>query len=1658
MKTNYFLKANVSSKSLFYILTLFMLGYSSVFSQANSPDVYSTPKGYFDKVFDKDGIPHKLSDIAAGRTSVSSTGEVSNSTLLCTSGIFALYFETDCGMEILGNQVHDQRRAIICQVFQDISDFINTPLKNPGNSNKVRIWIRNPANLTPPIPAAAAGGASAYYSLPVASSLFNSYSGIVDNEIWKTIHTGIDSYSNTVFPIAGTSQITPFYHGYASFNFSGTANWNLDYNVYDSNTNYVINSIDFYTTILHEVIHALGFNSLLNYSGVSMISNDVNGSFSNYFTRYDKNLITTSGVSLIHNTPSTDGAMYGYALNLSIQSTLYPSCSLTPPTYNIDSGLYNCPTAIRYSSPSLVVPVYNPPCFERGSSLSHFEDACYNGQTNDQYFVMSERASGLHAKRALTSEERLVLCDIGYSVKGSYGNSSNHTYKNYGVDDCGGIQIGGVNDGLNSMGGFTFQGDSGSTILINGILNNDYTGGSINDLRFELVQDMYDQSSNIITTGGNSSSSIQFSSVNPGVHLLRYVPYDNVTGARGNITYIFVNVINHCVVNSVCNLVRNGAFEEHSSPPNNAGQIEKSCGWQNVGFTSTADYFNSDSTTPSDNIPCNMMGYQDDQIAGNHSYIGMFVKTSYSETIKTELQQPLLINTTYQLKFDVSLSESMSNSSIKFQAYLTDQDIHFTNHGILFSTDILPTSIFLTNTNFSNAASSGSNGWETITFNFTTGTNPNLRYLILGGINGVTFHTESVLLPMPNPPCIVPFIYPDQGSYYYVDNVRLMPVNGITPTFAQVAPICTGAILSPLPTTSLNGITGSWSPALSNTATTTYTFTPNGGQCVTSTVVTMTITVSAPPVITSISPSTQKVCINTSPIPLVVTVTGSPITYQWYSNLTNTTVGGTLIAGATMASYTPPTSEAKTKYYYVVVSKNGCSVTSSLVVVKVTNLISPQFFDLQSTVYCDTDFPISLPNTSENGIGGVWHVGTSSGAIVTTAATGGSYTFVPNAGQCARSIAVTVSTQSLSMYTINNDYFTPGYPSTSLTTASVINNDQYMGNYLGGGFTPAGVSYYAQLVGAVPTFSSGGITMNSSGVFTIQAGTTGGVYTFHYVLQTDCGTTTQGEVTIVVQAYIQSYKMSFSFCYNSISSVQNNNGTGNSSLFNTTTIAGQPANSSNAIIEVQTPGGYPPFITVFADGTFAIAPGTPPSSVSFNIRVCSIGGVNCGDWVPCDIHIQTSVKGEADYLTYDTNGNLISPTVGAYNVLSNDSVIQCPYVLVPAVLGANANVLFTSIAPTNPIPFSISSTGLIFPLLTTSNISEGNYYLSYTICDVQNPTHCVSTSVWITVVAPSPFTGTINSVQNEQNKQNIQSSQSLISEKNGLQIINFPDPNLKARLLSGACCSDYPLNTTNIVDLNGDGEIDTSEALTIGLMNLSASNISNLTGLQYFFNLKRLWIASNPISVLDYNVIPVGLESFGPFNIPIQSIDTSHFPNLIVLSVNGTQISDLDLETNHALNLLALKDCPNISSVILKNGSVQDVSDTTNGCWSNCPNLVTVCTDANELAAVEGFLTTCGYNLSSMNVNSSCVLGTEGFTNEGGFSVAPNPSKGVFELRFSESIEGSVSVYTILGQRIVYTELNGSVLGLQLSDYPSGSYMIVVESGDKVMHQMVVKE
>jgi hypothetical protein len=75
--------------------------------------------------------------------------------------------------------------------------------------------------------------------------------------------------------------------------------------------------------------------------------------------------------------------------------------------------------------------------------------------------------------------------------------------------------------------------------------------------------------------------------------------------------------------------------------------------------------------------------------------------------------------------------------------------------------------------------------------------------------------------------------------------ITITSPGSITPIFNPITAICFGATLTALPTTSLNGITGTWGPALDNTTTTTYTFTPTAGQC--ANITTLTITVKPKP-------------------------------------------------------------------------------------------------------------------------------------------------------------------------------------------------------------------------------------------------------------------------------------------------------------------------------------------------------------------------------------------------------------------------------------------------------------------------------------------------------------------------------------------------------------------------------------------------------------------------------------------------------------------------------------------------------------------------------------------------------------------------------------------------------------------------------------------
>ncbi|TXE05781.1 T9SS type A sorting domain-containing protein [Gelidibacter salicanalis] len=113
----------------------------------------------------------------------------------------------------------------------------------------------------------------------------------------------------------------------------------------------------------------------------------------------------------------------------------------------------------------------------------------------------------------------------------------------------------------------------------------------------------------------------------------------------------------------------------------------------------------------------------------------------------------------------------------------------------------------------------------------------------------------------------------------------------------------------------------------------------------------MILTVNAPPAITA-QPSiaSQTLCLNTAATQLSVTATGAGLTYQWYSNTTNSNTGGiSLGAGATSSTYTPKTNAVGALYYYVTVSGTCTPALTSSVSGKVTVNAPPAITGQPST-------------------------------------------------------------------------------------------------------------------------------------------------------------------------------------------------------------------------------------------------------------------------------------------------------------------------------------------------------------------------------------------------------------------------------------------------------------------------------------------------------------------------------------------------------------------------------------------------------------------------------------------------------------------------------------------------------------------------------------
>ncbi|MEL6668317.1 MAG: gliding motility-associated C-terminal domain-containing protein, partial [Bacteroidota bacterium] len=270
---------------------------------------------------------------------------------------------------------------------------------------------------------------------------------------------------------------------------------------------------------------------------------------------------------------------------------------------------------------------------------------------------------------------------------------------------------------------------------------------------------------------------------------------------------------------------------------------------------------------------------------------------------------------------------------------------------------------------------------------------------------------------------------PDGGQCATTTDVMVTIGSTIDPTFTLIDEYCIGSTTEILPTTSENGITGTWSPTtIDNQNSGSYTFTPDGGQCG--------------------EPFTLDVTISTNIIP------GFNFQQQYCAGATVDLLPGTSTNGIS-GTWSPSTIDNQASGMYTFTPDPGQCSDPLDFSVTIDPVLNSEFSTL-TTTYCSGEATELLPGTSDNGITGTW----SPATVDNTAS--GNYTFTPDGGQCANPFVLDVTIDAIQMpaFTITAEYCqgeaTEVLPTTSDnglsgTWSPAIIDDQASGSYT---FTP----------------------------------------------------------------------------------------------------------------------------------------------------------------------------------------------------------------------------------------------------------------------------------------------------------------------------------------------------------------------------------------------------------------------------------------------------------------------------------------------------------------------------------------------------------------------------------------------------------------------------
>ena len=285
------------------------------------------------------------------------------------------------------------------------------------------------------------------------------------------------------------------------------------------------------------------------------------------------------------------------------------------------------------------------------------------------------------------------------------------------------------------------------------------------------------------------------------------------------------------------------------------------------------------------------------------------------------------------------------------------------------------------------------------------------------------------------------------------------------------------------------------------------------------------------------------------------------------------------------------------------------------------------------------------------------------------------------------------------------------------TTPSVFGDDTLNGDP----FDPTDVTVTLTDNGGVP-----GAVINPDGTIDIPAGTPAGTYTFTYEIcevlnPTNCDTAT---ATVVVEAPAIAAEPE------AYPPVNGADGGSLPSVLGSDMLNGAPVDPADVDLTIDSvlgPDGNPTTaITVNPDGTVTVPAGTPAGDYTVTYTICEITNPsNCATVTETVTVTAPAIAAEPEaYPPVDGATGATLPSLLGSDTLNGAPVDPADVDLtIDAVLGPDGN-------PTTDITVNPDGT-----ITVPAGAPAGDYTVTYTICEVTNPTNCATVTETVSVLA-----------------------------------------------------------------------------------------------------------------------------------------------------------------------------------------------------------------------------------------------------------------------------------------------------------------------------------